>query len=228
MDDLPVNLLDLIVLGAILVSALLAFVRGFTREVFAVASWVAAGAAVWALFELDPFEPFWRAWVQPDDLADAIAGFVVFLVVLVIATLIARAIAHAVASSALGPLDRSLGFVFGLARGAILVCLAYLLMDQLMPAEERPAWVATARATPLLRQGAARLLELAPEEFRKEAEQGAAEAADAARQAAETKELYDRLSAPPPTSRTGAAADGEVGYKSADQEELDRLIEVTP
>jgi membrane protein required for colicin V production len=228
MDSLPINLLDLIVLGALLLSAILAFARGFTREVFAVASWAAAGAATWALFDLMPAAPFWRAWVQPDDLADAIAGLVVFLVVLVVASLIARAIAHAITASALGPLDRSLGFVFGLARGAFLVCLAYLLMDQLMPVEERPIWIATAKATPLLTKGSAWLLGFAPAEFREQATEGMTEATEGARKAAAAKALYDELASPPPAARGDAGAEGEVGYKNADRKELERLFEVTP
>ncbi|MSP83061.1 MAG: CvpA family protein [Alphaproteobacteria bacterium] len=228
MADLPINLLDLIVLGVLVLSAVLAFARGFTREVFAVASWAAAGGATWALFQLNPVEPFWRAWVQPDDLADAIAGLVVFLIVLVIATLIARTIAHAIARSALGPLDRSLGFVFGLARGAFIACLAYLVMEHLMPAEERPPWIATAKSTPLLTKGSSWLLGFAPEEFREQAVEGVDSAAEEARKAAEAKKLFDELASPPPATQGDAGAEGDVGYKNADRKELERLFEVTP
>ena len=40
---MPVTILDLVVIGVVLISALLAAVRGFTREVLAIASWVVAG-----------------------------------------------------------------------------------------------------------------------------------------------------------------------------------------
>lgn len=227
MADLPINLLDLIALGVVLLSALLAFARGFTREVFAVASWVAAGAAVFALFEAKPVEPFWRAYVQPDDLADAIAGLVVFLVVLVIATLIARAIAHRITRSALGPLDRSLGFVFGLARGAFLLCLGYVLMDHLMLEEDRPPWIAEARLTPSLQRGAALLLSWAPENFGDQAVEDAAAAAAEAEQAA-TEKLFEQLVSPPPAAQGDAGSEADTGYKNADRKELERLLEVTP
>lgn len=45
---MPVTLLDLVVIGVVLLSALLAAVRGFTREVLAIVSWVAAAAVAWA------------------------------------------------------------------------------------------------------------------------------------------------------------------------------------
>ena len=46
---MPFSILDLVVLGIVVISALLAAVRGFTREVLAIVAWVAAAAAAWYL-----------------------------------------------------------------------------------------------------------------------------------------------------------------------------------
>ena len=46
MSQLPISLLDLLVIGIVLLSALLASVRGFTREVLAIGSWVIAAVEI--------------------------------------------------------------------------------------------------------------------------------------------------------------------------------------
>jgi len=134
---------DLAVLGVLAVSALLAFLRGFVREVLGIGAWIgAAMAAAWGL----PFvrEPLHRwvdpAWVDP-------VGFVaIFLVTLVVLMLIARLIGGLVRGSPLGGIDRTLGLLFGLARGAALVILAYIVAGMVVPLDHWPDPVLQARA----------------------------------------------------------------------------------
>ena len=218
------NAVDLGVIAVLILSAIIAFARGFTRETLAIAGWLAALFAT--VYGFDRVQPYAERYVEPTWLADTVAGAGLFLVTLLVATLIARMIAHRVQASVLGPVDRSLGFAFGLLRGAVILCLAYLLMIQILPAEERPTWVMAARTRPFVERGAFLLLDLAPPAWREKAMQAIEGATDEAQEAAESKALYDALSNP-----AGAAADGadgaDVGYKGTDRKELERLLETT-
>src|SRR5579862_6964798 len=97
--------------------------RGLVREVLGIGSWIAAGfVAAWAFpYVRDRF----RAWIGHGDVAD-VAGFgVVFLLALFILSVVSGVIGGVVRGSVLGGLDRTLGIVFGVLRGAGLVMVAY-------------------------------------------------------------------------------------------------------
>lgn len=122
----------------LLLSAVLAFSRGFTRELLSVGGWVIAAAAAFAL--APSFEPMVKdipvigEFVAPScelTMLTAFAG--VFGVALIVLTVLTSALASAVRDSALGPIDRGLGFFFGVARGVILLVIAYMLYDLFGP-----------------------------------------------------------------------------------------------
>ena len=69
-------------------------------------------------------------------------------------------------ASALSPIDRTLGFVFGLVRGAFIVCLAYLLLDISVQPSERPVWIQQAKSTEFLKRGADELRIFLPESLK--------------------------------------------------------------
>ena len=117
---MPITLLDFIVLGVVLISALLAMVRGFTREVLSIASWAAAAAAT--LYFLPAGRELAHAYIklEPKILGDVIAGAAIFLVTLLIVSLITMKLSDVILDSRIGPFDRALGFVYGGARGLLL------------------------------------------------------------------------------------------------------------
>ena len=113
---------DIAVLAVLAVSGLLALVRGFVREVLSIASWVGAAAAALFLYpELAPHLEGLFGVIEPGPVANIAAGGVIFLVSLIVFSLLAGLIADRVQDSALGPIDRTLGLVFGLVRGAALL-----------------------------------------------------------------------------------------------------------
>ncbi|MGE0736485.1 MAG: CvpA family protein [Alphaproteobacteria bacterium] len=157
------TILDGVVLAVVLLSGILAFARGMVREVFSLAAWILAGIAV--LYGLPPARPYAREYISHPLISDIATGAVIFIVVLVVATLIGSAIAGAVKKSTLSPVDRALGFCFGVVRGAILVSLAYLLLGWAFRADEQPKWIADAKTKPLLETGSKLLADLAPAGF---------------------------------------------------------------
>src|ERR1700754_4820210 len=123
---MPITLLDFIVLGVILISALLAMVRGFTREVLSIASWAAAAAAT--VYFLDDVREFAHAQIniEPKILADVIAGAAIFLITLLAVSLVPMRLSDFILDSRVGPFDRALGFLYGGARGFLLAVIAFL------------------------------------------------------------------------------------------------------
>jgi membrane protein required for colicin V production len=155
---------DLAVLGVVALSALLAFLRGLVREVLGIGAWLAAGlGAVWGLPIARPEVHQWFGdppWVEP-------ATFVViFLALLLVLMLIARAISGVVRNSPLGGLDRTLGLVFGILRGAALIIIAYIVGGMVVPVDHWPEPVLEARLLAPTFEGARWAVLMVPVEYR--------------------------------------------------------------
>jgi membrane protein required for colicin V production len=156
---------DGVVVAVLAVSAVLAFMRGLVHEVLGVGAWI--GAAVLALALRPQVAPLLQGRVEPPWLADALASGAVFLVVLLVLKLIIGIVSRRVQDSMLGGTDRALGLVFGVARGAFLVILTYIIGGMLLPATDRwPEPVRDARSLPLVLDGARWLVKQLPSEYR--------------------------------------------------------------
>jgi membrane protein required for colicin V production len=155
---------DLVVLAILAVSALLAFMRGLVREVLGLAAWVGAiFVGYWALPQTRPRFEHWLGvspWVAP------IAFAVVFIVSLILLLLVSRWISALVRASPISGLDRTLGLVFGLARGAALCILAYIGAGMVVQVERWPEPVLHAESIGLVYRGASWVVEQLPVEFR--------------------------------------------------------------
>jgi membrane protein required for colicin V production len=138
---------SLIVDGAVaallLLSAVLAMLRGFVHEVLGILGWI--GAVVAALLFYPLLAPLLAGVLSEAWMRAAVAAVAIFLVALIILSLAARWIGGMVRGSALGAIDRALGFAFGLARGAVVVLIAYIAAAWLLPAAQCPPWLAQAR-----------------------------------------------------------------------------------
>lgn len=146
---MPVTLLDIIVLSVMLISGLLAMVRGFLREVFSILSWVVAAGVT--LYFHKQFLPVVKQYIAQDSAALATTVAILFLGTLLIASIITARISDLVLDSRIGALDRTLGFMFGLARGLLLMVIALLFFNWLAKPEQVPPWVANAKSLPALR-----------------------------------------------------------------------------
>jgi membrane protein required for colicin V production len=124
----------------IILSGVLAYSRGFVRETLSIAGWI--GAAVAAYY----FAPMATPLVQEipilsEFLGDScelsvIAAFAgVFAVALILISIFTPVFAGAVQRSALGGVDQGLGFLFGVARGVLLVAVALIIYDRVMASE---------------------------------------------------------------------------------------------
>jgi membrane protein required for colicin V production len=221
---MSITLLDFVVAGVVLLSALLAMVRGFTREVLSIAAWATAAIATVYFF------PDVRDWareiieVEPRVIADVIAGAGIFLTVLILVSLITMRISDAILDSRIGPIDRALGFVYGGARGFLLVVIAFLFFAWLVPERSQPVWVQNATTRPLLADAGETLLSMLPSDPE----------ATILRQ---LKGLPGTEEAEPgtvpdgePAPNTGAApapAQPDAGYRPSERQNMQRLMEST-
>jgi membrane protein required for colicin V production len=157
--------IDGAVLAVILLSAAISAVRGFVREVLGVGAWVGAGIAAVRYFPLlqPEIASVLPATMKNFSIYGAMAA--IFIVVLIVLSLISALIGGLVRESALSSLDHSLGLLFGAARGAVIVCIAYIALGFAEPAAQWPAPVVNARFLPMAYSGAKMLVALVPKQY---------------------------------------------------------------
>ncbi len=212
------NPADIAVIAILVVSAVLALFRGFVREVLAIAGWIAAAWLSVVLFAR--VQPFAREHIPNELIADVAAGAVMFVGFLVLFSVLGNLIARLIQGSALSAIDRSLGFVFGLLRGAVLVSLIFLVLVWLYPADQEPSWMNEARSRPWVERGALALYALIPEAALAEVVQPVREGIRERLQGGVVPALED-LSRPQPAAPDGAEPGGPATG------DLERLIEST-
>jgi membrane protein required for colicin V production len=155
--------LDLVVIGILLVSAIVAFLRGFVREIFTIGSLLGAAAATFAFGP--QLKPMVHGWiidpgaeapqqlfgiVPYEMLVPVIAFAIVFTVTIIVLTIVTHIISKGVHSVGLGPVDRSLGVVFGLLRGVILVGLMGLVFNFVLSDEQRDTYFGQSKTYPMV------------------------------------------------------------------------------
>ena len=138
---------DIIVLLVVGLAAIAGFMRGFVQEVLSLAAWVLSIAAIYAL-HTDLTAAIFEFMGTP--VAASLLAFAALLLIPYAAMkLIARKFGKASRASVLGPIDRVLGFGFGMVKGAIMVVMAFSLLvlgyDTIWGAQGRPEWMAAAR-----------------------------------------------------------------------------------
>ena len=230
------NTLDIIVVAVVAISGLFAFVRGFTREALSIAAWL--GAAAVAIYGAPIVQPlmhgfFSAGWLW---LADILTYLAPFIIAVVLFSIIVGIAAAQIRNIGLGALDRALGLLFGVARGALLICLAYLLMSHLLQPENTPAWVMDARSRPLLAAGAMEIQQLIPRSVIERNLPGAipaaAHAADKANDALKTGEAaqkfndaLDQLTGQPQPKPVQKPTDPKNPEANSDSKGLDQLFQ---
>ncbi|AMN53885.1 MULTISPECIES: CvpA family protein [Stappiaceae] len=159
---MPITLLDGLLLVIMFISAVLAMIRGFVREVLSIVSWVAAAAAAFLLYER--VLPYTKQYINHDLVAMGVSAAAVFLVTLLVVSYITMRISDFVLDSRIGALDRTLGFVFGAVRGLLLVVVAMMFFNWFVQPEQQPNWVKTAKSRPILLSIGERLVAVLPED----------------------------------------------------------------
>jgi len=159
---MPITLLDTILLIVMLVSGLLAMIRGFMREILSIGAW--GIAALVTLYSYSRVLPIAKQYITSDMVAAGASVAGVFLITLLIVSVITVRISDLVLDSRVGALDRTLGFLFGLGRGLIIVVVAFLFFAWLVPDRSQPEWVRGAKSRIVLQSTGQWLMSMLPDD----------------------------------------------------------------
>ena len=159
---MSITLLDGLFVGLVILSAILAMVRGFSREILSIASWIAAAFAAYLFHK--QLAPQLEPYVGEGVIASIAAAGIIFVVALIVVTLVTMRVADMIIDSRIGPLDRTLGFVFGAVRGIIVAAVAVWFLGFFI-GDREVGWIDNAKSKPFLSDVANRLINLLPEDL---------------------------------------------------------------
>jgi len=145
---MPITLLDIIVLAVMLLSGLLAMIRGFMREILSIAAWGAA--ALTTVYAFSKLLPTAKTYFNNDTIATVAVIAGVFIGTLIVVSIVTVRISDMILDSRIGALDRTLGFLFGLARGLLIIVVAFQFFIWLVPEKSQPDWVSSAKSRVVL------------------------------------------------------------------------------
>jgi membrane protein required for colicin V production len=218
---MPITWLDMILLGVMLISGLLAMIRGFMREILSITAWAAAAVATLLLYPR--LLPFAKANISSDIVATAAVIGGVFLATLLIASIITVRVSDMILDSRIGALDRTLGFLFGLARGLVIVVVAFLFFAWLVPAGKQPDGVKNAKSLEVLNKTGDWLQALLPQDMDNYLSQWFKKRPNEQDTPDATPGQRSDATSPDVTGSIGARA----GYPRADRTDMRQLIDAT-
>lgn len=157
---MPFSVLDLVVIGIVLISALLAAVRGFTREVLAIVAWVVAAAAAWYLHPTAL--PIAQQYISSGTVALVASIGAIFVITLIIVSIITVQISDLILDSRIGALDRTLGLFFGAARGFLICVIGWAFLGWLLQGKE-PEWATASKTRPAMENTRDNIIAMLPE-----------------------------------------------------------------
>ncbi len=156
------QILDFVLFGIMAISGLLALARGFTREVLSLVAWGAGAAAAYFAIKQQKLLDIVMPYAGKPMIATIAVGAIAFIVVMIVVSVIGVKISDRVVDSRVGAFDRTLGFLYGLARGLVLVSIAYLFYGWLTPSDRQEDWVRKAQTLPIISTVSDTLLRFVP------------------------------------------------------------------
>ncbi len=231
-------IVDILVLAVLLISALIAFLRGFIREVLTITGVVGGLAAAYIGGPL--LSPLMRGWlgveegVEPERLfgilpfdivADTLSYGVIFIIVVVLLSVLSHFLAETAKSIGLGAVDRTLGFIFGLLRGIILLGLLYLPVHLFIDDETKAGVFEGSKTHFYLERTSATLAEFIPSSAVEDMEEGVStlEEASETRKKLEEINLLRRDGESAPAQNT--PEQNSEGYSEEFRDKMDQLFE---
>jgi membrane protein required for colicin V production len=231
--------IDIIVLAVLLISALISFIRGFIRETLTILGVVGGlAAAYFGGPMLSPFIKDWLGVVEGEKpellmgilpypiLADILSYGVIFILVVIILSIVSHILAETVRAIGLGAIDRTLGVLFGLARGLLVVAVLYLPFHLSADAETKARWFEGSKTHVWVEALAEQLAKLLPESAVEKIEEGA-------RNVALEKEGEESLTVKPLDTLKGGQAPSQQqtpdsntdGYSEQFRQQMDQMFQ---
>lgn len=229
---------DLVILGVLLVSAVFAFLRGFIREVLTILGVVGGLAASLAFGK--QLVPLMNQWLGVDPhaeepqklmdivpltiVAEVLAYGSIFLIVVIVLSLVSGFLAGWARTIGLGAIDRTLGVIFGIARGVLVLAVLYLLPYLLFEADARQSWFQGSRMIVYIEKTSAWLAEFLPDSVKNTTPANAADQASSLTKATRDK-LKDLDLLKSEQEEKPITAPAEEGYGTEQRQNMQELIQ---
>lgn len=154
------TIVDGCAVGVVLISTIIGCVRGLTREVLALCAWLGAIASTWMCWPLA--RHLFEGWIANPMLAGGATIIALFVLFLILFSLISYFLSNLIRHSWMGGVDRSLGSLFGVIRGASILCVLELVLSTFLIRAYHPEWLKKAHCAPLVYQGSDIIYSLLP------------------------------------------------------------------
>jgi membrane protein required for colicin V production len=211
-----------------LISGILAMIRGFMREVLSIAAWGAAAVATALLY--NKLLPIAKANISSDIVATGAVIGGVFLITLLVVSIITVRISDMILDSRIGALDRTLGFLFGLGRGLVIVVVAFVFFAWLVPPGKQPEGVRNAKSRVVLENTGEWLQALLPQDMDNYLSQllkkKKGDDQEPPPESAPPGQRSD-LGAPSGRPEVTGSVQNPAGYQRADRNDMRQLIDAT-
>lgn len=223
MIETHLNLFDAAVIGVMTLSCLFAFFRGFVREVLSLGAWI--GAAIITIYYFPAMANILKPHFKSAMGAAGVGTLIIYTLALIGFSIINTIILKYVKSGTeVGMLDNLMGFMFGAARGALIISLGFFVLTLAMPEKEYPEWLKKSVTRPYAERGAVELAKVAPDYLREIStlEKRATEELQAAKKNNTNTDIEDDK-----YSEDLHKDSENTGYKRSNSRQLDRLIDST-
>lgn len=204
MENTGFNSFDIGVAVVLLLSGLFALRRGLVGEIMSLGTWIIATVFTFAFFPIA--RPLMEGKIENELLADASTGLGLFCLALIVLIPIGNMFNESFKGPTFSSIDRSLGFVFGLVRGFIIICLAFMALIYIFPEGEddngkstQPMWLSEARTKPALNYGVKLIKSIVPEDPEEQVANALDKTRDQASEAEEKARMLQEMSIPVPS-----------------------------
>lgn len=161
MLEAQLNIFDVIVIFVLGFSALVSFFRGFLREVFSLGAWL--GAGIITLYTFPTVATFLGSQISNPMVANGFASMGTFAGSLIIISIFASImLKYLKPGTEVGMVDNTLGLIFGVARGMLLVAIGFYVMSLFLRPSDYPDWVQHATTRPFVEKMAGLVAQITP------------------------------------------------------------------
>lgn len=162
MVEAQLNLFDSVIIGIVFLSSMLAFFRGFVREILSLGAWV--GAALITIFYFPEVTEKLQPYFTNPVVAAGFATLGTYITALVVISIFNAVILRYIKEgSEVGLLDNMLGLIFGAIRGVFIIAVGFLVMTMVLPKDQYPLWVEEAQTKEYVELAARALVRVAPQ-----------------------------------------------------------------